>query len=295
VAMAFTFLTHLAPTRTTASRGRELGDEAAQFVDSVRGIPFLSGLPDEAIGGLTSQLRRETYRANEAIIRQGEPGDRFCFVEQGQCAVAIADASGLEHQVATLSAGDFFGEIALVQDIERTATVRATTEVKVLSLARDVFLKVAEEAETHTEEVLSQVRNAAFVRSHRFFATLPPAQLRQVLSRLSERALPPDEVVITQGEEGSSLYLIREGACVVEHARDDGSTHRVAVLAEGEHFGEIALMADGVRTATVKTQGDTVLLEVPDDVFKDVLLRNFETVAQLDQGCSDRLNLLEVV
>ena len=69
----------------------------------------------------------------------------------------------------------------------------------------------------------------------------------------------------------------------------------VAQMHSGMHFGEIALMADGVRTATVKTEADTVLLEIPDDVFKDVLLSNFEAVSQLDRGCSDRLDLLEVL
>ena len=127
------------------------------------------------------------------------------------------------------------------------------------------------------------------------FATLSPAQLRQVLSRLTERNLPSDEIVVTQGESGDSLFLIREGTCVVDHKSEDGEMHRVATLSGGEHFGEIALMADGVRTATVKTEADTVLLEVPDDVFKDVLLRNFEAVSQLDRGCSDRLDLLEVL
>ena len=295
VVLLVTFLRHLAPPSTTATRGRQLGEEAAQFVDAVRGIPFLSALPDDAITRLASHLKRERYKANEAIIRQGEPGDRFCFVERGLCAVAIADASGLEHEVATLASGDFFGEIALIQDIERTATVRAKEDVDILSLSREVFLQMAEEIETPTEVVLSQVRNAAFVRSHRFFATLSPTQLRQVLSRLSERKIGSDEVVINQGEAGDSLFLIREGTCVVDHKSEDGEVHRVATLGSGEHFGEIALMADGVRTATVKTEAETVLLEVPDDVFKDVLLRNFEAVSQLDRGCSDRLDLLEVL
>jgi CRP-like cAMP-binding protein len=295
VTLALTFLGHLAPSKTSATRGQQLGDEAAEFIDAVRGIPFLSTMPDDAISRLASQLKRETYRPGEAIIRQGEPGDRFCFVEHGQCAVAIADASGLEHQVATLATGDFFGEIALVQDIERTATVRATGDVRILSLSRDVFLAMAEEVDTPTEEVLSQVRNAAFVRGHRFFATLSPTQLRQVLSRLKERNLPSNEIVVTQGESGDSLFLIREGRCVVDHESEDGETHRLATLSGGEHFGEIALMADGVRTATVRTDTDAVLLEVPDDVFKDVLLRNFEAVSQLDRGCSDRLDLLEVL
>ena len=162
-----------------------------------------------------------------------------------------------------------------------------------MSLDRASFLALLEEVGASPEAVLTQIRNAAFVRHHRFFHTVPATGLGDLLSRLKERKLEPNEVVVQQGEGGRSLYLVREGTCVVDHQEEDGATHEIARLGTGDHFGEIALLGDGVRTATVRADDAAVVLEVPQDLFQDVLLKNFDTVIQLDQGCADRLNLLQ--
>ena len=199
------------------------------------------------------------------------------------------------HEAAHLGTGDFFGEVALVQPVSRTATVRANDAVEVLSLAREPFLALLQELDVSNEEVLTQIRNAAFVRNHRFFATVAPSQMGDLLGRLKEREVTPGEVVVQQGDTGRTLYLIREGTCAVDHTGDDGATREVAKLSSGDHFGEIALLRDGVRTATVRAETSSVLLEVPNDLFRDVLLKNFEAVLQLDEGCSSRLDLLQVL
>ena len=207
--------------------------------------------------------------------------------------VEIEETSGLVHEAAHLGAGDFFGEVALLEEVSRTATVRAEGEVEVLSLDRGSFLKLLDELGVSPDVVLTQIRNAAFVRHHRFFHTVPASKLGDLLTRIAEHKLQKDDVVVRQGEGGRSLYIIREGTCVVDHTADGGDVLEVAQLGVGDHFGEIALLGDGVRTATVRAAEEAVVLEVPHDLFQDVLLKNFEAVVQLDQGCADRLNLLQ--
>jgi CRP-like cAMP-binding protein len=70
------------------------------------------------------------------IIRQGEAGDRFYVVESGEVEFSVDD-----RVIRTEGAGAFFGEIALLRDIPRTASVRAVTEVRLLGLARDPFVE----------------------------------------------------------------------------------------------------------------------------------------------------------
>jgi CRP-like cAMP-binding protein len=269
--------------------------QRASFVEAAPGIPFLSVLPAESLTKLADSLQHESHGPGDPIIREGDAGDRFCFIESGRCVVEITEESGMVHEAAHLGTGDFFGEVALVQPVARTATVRATENVEVLSLAREPFLALLEELGVSGDEVLTQIRNAAFVRNHRFFATVASSQMSDLLGRLKERAVIPGEVVVKQGDTGRTLYLIREGTCAVDHTGADGSTREVAKLATGDHFGEIALLRDGVRTATVRAETGSVLLEVDSDLFRDVMLKNFEAVLQLDQGCSSRLDLLQVL
>ena len=79
-------------------------------------------------------LASETYLAGEAIVTEGEPGDRLCIVYRGEVLVRKGG-----RVLARLGPGDFFGEMALFDDEPRSATVTAADEVEVLALQRDRF------------------------------------------------------------------------------------------------------------------------------------------------------------
>lgn len=87
----------------------------------------------------TDQLRRAHFRAGDDIIKFGELGDRFYIIESGEVEVLEPQPDGSERRVATRSAGDSFGEIALVQDSRRNATVRCLTPVDVVTFTRRDF------------------------------------------------------------------------------------------------------------------------------------------------------------
>jgi CRP-like cAMP-binding protein len=101
----------------------------------LRKLPFAEFLPIATIENLALRCMADNFEPGEAIVREGEVGDRFYVIESGCVAV---DERGVfrRHQ----STGEFFGEIALLRDIPRTATVRAVTAVSVLAISREDFL-----------------------------------------------------------------------------------------------------------------------------------------------------------
>jgi len=104
-------------------------------LDVLRGVPFFVSLPETALERLAAAAERVQVPAGEDVVKQGEAGDRFYVVAEGELGVSVDGA-----EVATLHDGDYFGEIALLRDVPRTATVRARRDSVLVALDRDDFL-----------------------------------------------------------------------------------------------------------------------------------------------------------
>ena len=98
-------------------------------------VGLLAGLPGETLARLAKRMEREEIAPGTAIVREGEPGDRFYVVFAGMLVVTRR-ASGA---ASVLRPGDYFGEVALAMDVPRTATVTAITPAVVASCDRATF------------------------------------------------------------------------------------------------------------------------------------------------------------
>ncbi len=123
----------------TWQRLRTIDAEALPLPDAfelIRHVEMFQHLPAAALEGLVRRMQPSDHAAGDVVIRQGDHGTRFYVVESGELAVSV---DGLQRP--PLSSGDSFGEIALVRDVPRTATVVATTPVRLWSLDRESFLE----------------------------------------------------------------------------------------------------------------------------------------------------------
>lgn len=104
-------------------------------------IPFLRTLKQPEIEALAMDLNLRHYMKDETIIRQGEPGKLFYLNFKGRVGVYRSKLIG-KKQIATIGPGEFFGEIALIENVPRTATVIGLEDGEMFTLARDSFEKV---------------------------------------------------------------------------------------------------------------------------------------------------------
>ena len=105
-------------------------------VSLLRALPIFAPLPAPAMERVASRLIPTEAASGTEIVKQGDPGDRFYIIEDGEATV-----SKDERTVASLGRGDFFGEIALLREIPRTATVTARTNTLLYALERGDFLE----------------------------------------------------------------------------------------------------------------------------------------------------------
>jgi len=125
-------------------------------LSALAGVPLFEPLPPTSLEKLARAALPESVGAGTVVVAEGDPGDTFYVVLGGSLEVSV-DGRPLR----TLGAGDFFGEIALLRDVPRTATVTAATDAEVLSVRRMDFLSAVlgspESAESVEEMVTSRV------------------------------------------------------------------------------------------------------------------------------------------
>jgi len=104
-------------------------------LDLLRGVPIFAPLPPPVLERLAASAVAVSVPAGDTVFAQGDHGDRFYVIESGRAAVSV---DGAEPKV--IAPGDFFGEIALLRDVPRTASVRAAEELSLYALERDDFI-----------------------------------------------------------------------------------------------------------------------------------------------------------
>jgi ATP-binding cassette subfamily B protein len=150
------------------------GGRAAVTLQRLREIALLAPLDDAQLEALSKLFVCERAHAGQVVLRQGDPGDLFYVLARGSVAVSVAIEGGPGRVVARLVDGDQFGEMALLNDAPRSATVTAVTECVFLTLTRDRFNALV----SRTPDVRAAVDRVAKTRA----ASLKGTNLAATLS-----------------------------------------------------------------------------------------------------------------
>lgn len=224
------------------------------------------------------------------MIIQGEQGDKFYLIESGTVEVWVRDDEGNETKVAELERGDYFGERALLSDIPRTATCRAKTSVRVLSLGKEDFDDLVARRFELAENLDEAMVRAELLSAMPLFTEINPSHVKIIASKLTAESHPPGAVIIRQGDIGDKFYLIESGTVSVRRPGEDtGEETVVARLGQGEYFGEIALLMNVPRTASVVAETDVKLLSLDSGSFEQMVKEHLQSSRGLEQVSSRRL------
>ena len=111
-------------------------------VEVLRSIPLFAGIEPSKLKLLAFASERLTYESGSELFHQGDPGDAAYVILEGEVDVLIEDVKGA---VARLGRNDLVGEIAILCDVPRTATVRAVSKLVALRISKDLFLRLINE------------------------------------------------------------------------------------------------------------------------------------------------------
>jgi len=280
-----------------------------------------------------SELFGSTYQRGETVFRQGDPGDAMYIIQSGAVEVA-QQKNGREVVIAILEKGDFFGEMAILQNETRSATVTAISHTRLIPLSKTLLidrLKRDPDVSLHLlRRVIQRIRSA-----HRRYRQelLENEAFRNAVAALSEKVLSggraveciepddavpqtgrlisdlffnpchdslapyrqnavPGEIIFHEGENGDSMYLIVGGSVGI--SKNEGNAPRlIDTIGPGDFFGEMAVIADMPRSATVTALEPTELIAIDKKRFLNSLQNQPELAIAIIQTLILRLSYLE--
>jgi ABC-type bacteriocin/lantibiotic exporter with double-glycine peptidase domain/CRP-like cAMP-binding protein len=259
--------------------------DPAEFVD---GLALFRLMPEEVRRLVAYSFEPVDFPFGSVIVREGEEADAFYVLASGTARVVKQSEQGGDVALNLLRTGDSFGEIGLLEDTARVATVRASSAVHALRLNRSVFhalVRRQPEIREHFEVLVRQRTLQNFFRLYSAFAELPPDGIALMSSRLETVDVAKGEVVVRQGERGGPMYIVEDGRL---HAfrEVDGRRERLAFLRKGDFFGERALLRGEARHGTVEALSDSRLLRLDTPLFERLLADYPEFRERIEQRIS---------
>ena len=209
-------------------------------------MPLFDDVPADVLGELAGRVRLKTFARGQPVIRQGDRADAFYVVRRGSFQVVEEDPqTGDERALRVLGRGESFGELGLAEGKARAATVRALEEAEAFEVDKAAFDHLLADM-VHVPHFAPTLQAAVELRAIRCFALLEPDELGDLLRTGEWRRIAPGETVIEEGKVGDAFYAVGSGQFDVL-----GGGNVVGSIGPGDFFGEVALLLDVPRTATV--------------------------------------------
>ena len=228
-----------------------------------------------------------TFSPGETLVREGDaPGDVF-VLSSGRVRVMTGDRL---RTLTTMTAPALVGEMAVVLDQPRNATVVATTASSGARIPKRVLLEaIAVEPEFARElEAFAKLRSATnFLRRDSPFAELPSDAIADLAARLEPVTFAAGDVIVRQGERGDDAYLLRDGEVDIVRAQEDAE-RIVGHVSAGAFLGEVSVLTGLTRTASARATTPVRAFRITGADVRAVVKKHRQVVTRLESTMQAR-------
>ena len=177
-------------------------------VEFLTSVPIFASLKEEQLQSLPGKLQPRSYQRGEVIFHEDDPADRMHIIVEGRVKISIASEDGRERDIALFQSGDCFGEMALLDGSNRSATTTAVDATETMVLLRQDFLDFLGENPELAADVnallVQRLRNVNQLLGDMVFLDVPTRVAKQLLT-LAETyaadAKPGDAIVVPMGQD----------------------------------------------------------------------------------------------
>lgn len=233
---------------------------------------LFNSLSNENVRMVIDQMKLYTIGPKEIVFNQGKPGNSFFIINTGKVEIIV---NGIIK--GFLSKGKGFGELALLHNSERTATIRTLDKATLWGIGRQSFRHAVETVNSHKYN-----ENKQFVDSVPILSLLTNSQKDALLAVMIFQEFAAGHKIVVEGDPGDLLYIIKHGTVSCTFKGKE-----IRQLSRGEFFGEQALLYNTQRTATVTavsqvkvlSLGRDELIRVLGSQLQQIIYRNSQRIA----------------
>ena len=248
-------------------------DQLSRLQASVSGNFLFSHLDEEQSSQVLGALVEKPIPAKDIkVITQGDAGDYFYVVETGSFDIYINDSGsvqpgpdGMGKKVSTIGPGGSFGELALMYNAPRAATVVSTEPNSLLwQMDRVTFRRILMDSAFQRRRMYE-----SFLEEVPLLSTLTPYERSKIADALETQKFPPGSTIISEGDPGEAFYLLESG--VAEVFKKESGNKSIKKYKKGDYFGELALLDDKPRAASVVSTTEVKVATLGKDGFQRLL------------------------
>jgi CRP-like cAMP-binding protein/thioredoxin reductase/Fe-S-cluster-containing hydrogenase component 2 len=258
----------------------------ADLVAAVRRSPLFQSLTPLQIREILIHAQLHRKGSGEVVIRRGEYANSVFSILEGE--VGMQPKPDNPEELIRMGAGDFFGELALLSGRRRTRSIIATAPSLLLEVDRNTMVRLVRSV-PEIRQAIDAVAIGRYLKV--FFAPgIDDALLADVVHTAAVVEFKPGETLIEEGARDDSVFFIRRGSVTISGRFGDREVVRDYVPA-GNYVGEMALLMQAPRSATVRAAVATEAIRVDGAAFRTLLDRLPELRRQVERSLQERLGL----
>ncbi len=234
---------------------------------------LFSQLSSDDLQVLVQKSSLRQFEAGSVVCREGEYGDTAFAILGGSVEVSIYTAGYKNLTLAILGEGNIFGEMAALSGYPRSATITAKEDLFLLEISADVLKNLIKHStgfKDAIEAVYAERAVKTYLRKVPLFSNLDDSTLEKLERDVNLKSYNSGDVIFREGDQGDSLYIIRTGFVKITKRHLD-KEQIIAYLSQGNYFGEMALLEDERRTATILAFTNVEVLQVLREDFNMLL------------------------
>mmetsp|Transcript_70718 Transcript_70718/g.160622 ORF Transcript_70718/g.160622 Transcript_70718/m.160622 type:complete len:453 (-) Transcript_70718:125-1483(-) len=229
---------------------------------------LFSALDKEEIATVILAFKEKVVEPDARLIEQGDDGESMFVIEEGKVE-CFKKIDGADKMVKTCSAGDVFGELALLYNCPRAASVVSTEKTQLWELDRETFNRIVKDAAAKKRTTYTD-----FLKKVPLFTNIDQYEMMTIADALRVEVYEGEGTqIIQQGDSGDKFFVTLEGECVAKKFFVPGQEPRKVMMHKvGDYFGELSLLKNEPRAASVFTSTPTVkLLSMDRKTFKRLM------------------------